>query len=129
MPRILVIDDAEDILEIIKLDLEDDPSCTVDCCNTSKAALNLVQAHFYDVIVADWRMPVLNGTALTKALRAAGCTSFIIIYSGKTMGPEIREALDSGADYYVNRCGDPDREFAEIKAVIRKHTARDGKTD
>ncbi|GAB6284492.1 MAG: hypothetical protein STSR0009_06920 [Methanoregula sp.] len=86
MPRILVIDDAEDILEIIKLDLEDDPSCTVKCCNTSKAALNLVQAHFYDVIVADWRMPVLNGTALTKALRAAGCTSFIIIGSSPILG-------------------------------------------
>jgi len=128
MPRILVIDDAEDILEIIKLDLEDDPLCTVDCCSTSKTALDQVQAHVYDVIIADWRMPVLNGTALTKALRASGCTSCIIIYSGKTMGPEIKEALDCGADHYVNRCGDPDREFAEIKAVFRKHTARDGKT-
>jgi DNA-binding response OmpR family regulator len=124
MPRILVIDDDRDILEIIKLELEDDLSCTVDICPASKTAIDLVKKRPYDVIIADWRMPVMNGTSLVRALRAAGCLSSIIIYSGKGMGPDIQEALDCGADHYLNRTGDPDSEFTELKSLVKNAVSR-----
>ena len=125
MSRILIVDDDPDILEIIRLELEDDPDYAVDTCITAAKALASVNANQYDVIIADWRMPFMNGTELVKTLRAQGCTSDIIIYSGKGMGQEIREALDSGADYYLNRRGDPGSEFAELKMIIKIATGRD----
>ena len=67
-------------------------------------------------------MPRMNGTDLIKNLRSGGCTSYIIIYSGCSLGPDIRAALDFGADYYLHRDDNPDREFAELHRVIDQVT-------
>jgi len=119
MISILLVDDDPDILEIIRLDLEDDPSFTVDTCGIPAEALKKAQTTQYDVIVTDWRMPVMNGTQLIRALRADGCKSRIILYSGHNISSDIRTALDSGADHVVHRGGDPDSEFAELRQKIR----------
>jgi len=124
MQNILLIDDDPDILEILILELQDDPSCTVSSSTSAEDALFLARNNQYDVIIADWRMPVMNGTELVRALRSQGCSAYIIIYSGKGMGIDIREALANGANYYVNRGGDPDSEFAELKKQIQKNSRR-----
>jgi CheY-like chemotaxis protein len=124
MHHILLIDDDPDILEILNLELQDDPSCRVRTSTSAEEALALAKNNPYDVIIADWRMPVMNGTELVRALRLLGSRAYIIIYSGKGMCHDIREALASGADYYVNRGGDPDSEFAELKKQIRDNAGR-----
>jgi CheY-like chemotaxis protein len=119
MISILLVDDDPDILEVIRLDLEEDPAFVVDTCGTSAEALKKVQTNRYDVIVTDWRMPVMNGTQLIRAFRADNCTSQIILYSGHNLGPDIRMALESGASHVIYRGGDPDSEFAELREKIR----------
>jgi CheY-like chemotaxis protein len=119
MIQILLVDDDPDILEIIRLDLEDDPAFAVDTCGTSAEALKKAQACRYDVIVTDWRMPVMNGTQLIRTLREDGCSSRIILYSGHNISADLRNALDSGADHVIHRGGDPDSEFAELREKIR----------
>lgn len=120
MPRILLVDDDPDILEIMKLELEDDRSLSVDVCRSAQQALDRSLAHAYDVIITDLHMPGKDGAELVRELRLQGMKSLIIIYSGHDMGAGIRQALDSGADHYLARCGDPEREFAELRALIRK---------
>jgi CheY-like chemotaxis protein len=105
MISILLVDDDPDILEVIRLDLEEDPAFVVDTCGTSAEALKKVQTNRYDVIVTDWRMPVMNGTQLIRAFRADNCTSQIILYSGHNLGPDIRMALESGASHVIYRGG------------------------
>jgi CheY-like chemotaxis protein len=120
MPRILLVDDDPDILDIIRLDLEDDPDNSVDVCRSGQEALRLVGQKHYEVIISDMRMPKMNGVMLIKELRALGCDSVVIVYSGQGMGTDIRDALDSGADHYLRRSGDPDTEFSEIHRIISK---------
>ncbi|MCK9630928.1 MAG: response regulator [Methanoregula sp.] len=118
MPRILLVDDDRDILDIMRLDLEDDPENSVDITNAAAEAIEKVRKQLYDVIISDWRMPGMTGTDLVRKLRNDGCSSYIILYSGYTMNTDIRTALDCGADYYLHRGGDPDQEFAELRRVI-----------
>jgi CheY-like chemotaxis protein len=118
MPRILLVDDDRDILDIIRLDLEDDQSNTVDTSSTSAEALEKVRTKTYDVIIADWRMPGMTGTDLIRKLRSDGCTSYIILYSGYSISSEERTALDCGADYFLHRGGDPEKEFADLHRLI-----------
>jgi CheY-like chemotaxis protein len=120
MISILLVDDDPDILEIIRLDLEDDPAFAVDTSGSSAEALKKAQTNRYDVIITDWRMPSMNGTQLIRALRANGCSSRIILYSGHNISADIRTALDSGADHVIHRGGDPDSEFAELRQKIRQ---------
>lgn len=119
MPRILLVDDDQDILDIIRLDLEDDPANAVDSTSTAAEAIRKVAGTPYDVIIADWRMPGMNGTDLIRRLRKDGCASFIILYTGYALSSDIRSTLDCGADHYLHRGGDPDLEFAELHRLIR----------
>ncbi len=118
MIHILIVDDDPDILEIMNLDLGDEPAFSVDTSGSSADALKKTKTNRYDVIITDWRMPVMNGTQLIQALRAEGCRSRIILYSGHTLNADIRTALESGADHFIHRGGDPDCEFAEIRQKI-----------
>lgn len=118
MPRILLVDDDKDILDIVRLDLEDDPANAVDITSTATEALEQVRISRYDVIISDWRMPGMNGIELIQKLRSEGCNAYIILYSGFIQGADIRQALDCGADYYLHRGGDPEKEFADIHRVI-----------
>jgi CheY-like chemotaxis protein len=120
MKRILLVDDDPDILDIIRLELEDDPGSSVDACRSGEEALGHAEKQVYDVIVSDLRMPGMDGAKLVKTLRNQGCHSLIIIYSGQDMGSGIREALESGANYYLSRTGDPETEFAELRELINK---------
>lgn len=36
------------------------------------------------------------------------------------MGAGIRKALDSGADQYLARQGDPEKEFSQLRSIISK---------
>jgi len=119
MPRILLVDDDPDILEILSLDLKDDEANAVDITSAAAEAIEKVRKNRYDVIISDWRMPGMNGTDLIRKLRDDGCSSYIILYTGYTMNTDIRSALDCGADYYLHRGGDPEQEFAELHRVIR----------
>jgi CheY-like chemotaxis protein len=120
MPKILLVDDDPDILDIIRLDLEDDPDNTVDVCRSGPEALRLAEQKKYEVIITDMRMPKMNGIILITELRDMGCDSIIIVYSGQGMGSDIRDALNSGADHYLRRSGDPENEFSELHSIIRK---------
>jgi len=120
MPKILLVDDDPDILDIIRLDLEDDPDIKVEVCRSGQEALLLVEQQKFDVVISDMRMPKMNGLMFIKKLRAMGSDSIVIVYSGQGMGSDIREALESGADHYLRRCGDPETEFSELHRIIRK---------
>ncbi|MFA4877821.1 MAG: response regulator [Methanoregula sp.] len=120
MIRILLVDDDKDILDIMRLDLEDDPAFAVDTCSASTEAVEKINKSEYDVIIADWRMPVLNGTELIKKIRSNGCKSLVILYSGHNVSTDIRTAIENGADYYLHRGGDPETEFARLREIIGK---------
>lgn len=119
MPRILLVDDDQDILDIIRLDLEDDPVNTVDTTSTAAEAIRKVAGTTYDVIIADWRMPGMSGTDLIRKLRNDGCASLIVLYTGYNLSSDIRTTLDCGADHYLHRGGNPDLEFAELHRLIK----------
>jgi CheY-like chemotaxis protein len=119
MPKILLVDDDHDILDIIRLDLEDDPANSVETSCTAAEAIEKVAKTPYDVIISDWRMPGMNGADLIRKLRTDGCSSFIILYTGYNLSSDIRSTLDCGADNYLHRGGDPEQEFAELHRLIR----------
>jgi len=124
MPRILLVDDDPDILEIMSLELRDDNRFTVDTCRSADEVLRKPNPCEYDVIISDLHMPGKDGASLVRELRNRNCSCLIIIYSGHDLGAGIRRALDSGADHYIARQGDPEKEFAELHEMINKALKR-----
>lgn len=65
--RVLVIDDEESILHLVREILSSEGN-HVETATSGADALQLIQKTTYDVIITDWKMPGLNGIALFQEL-------------------------------------------------------------
>ena len=68
--RVLVIDDEEWILELVRQILQQD-GFQVDLANDGETALNHVSGGDYEILVCDWKMPGLSGTQLYERIARA----------------------------------------------------------
>jgi PAS domain S-box-containing protein len=117
--RILYVDDEPDLLEITKLYLEKDGQFSVDCALSGKEAIPLIMKRHYDAIVADYQMPEMNGIALLQKVRETDRTLPFILFTGRGREEVVIEAINSGVDFYLQKGGDPESQYAELMLKIR----------
>src|SRR5665647_3586618 len=126
LPRIslLYVDDESALLDICKRYLEKTGDFTVDTVESAHAALEKIRTTSYDAIVSDYQMPVMDGIAFLKHLKAEGNTTPFIIFTGKGREEVVVEALNAGADFYLQKGGNPKAQFAELSNKIRYAVSR-----
>lgn len=112
--RILYVDDEPGLLEIGRLYLEQDPAFSVETLDSATRALAALRSGQYEAIVSDYQMPDMDGITFLKALRARDDTTPFIIFTGKGREEVVIEALNSGADFYLQKGGDPEPVYAEL---------------
>ncbi len=68
-----------------------------------KEALELALEHRPQVLLTDWRMPLLSGIDLCKILRKTGVTQhmYIIMLTANESDDQLVQAFDAGADDYI----------------------------
>lgn len=123
MLSVLVIDDERDLLDLIRHFLERFGDMHADITTSTKEALTKVDQNEYDAIVVDYCMPEITGLDFLKILRAKGNTIPIIIFSGSVQEQAAIEALNNGADFFLQKGDDPRNQFRDIVHMIRQ--ARD----
>jgi PAS domain S-box-containing protein len=111
-------------LEIGKLFLESDAEFAVDTVPSAIVALEHIKSVHFDAIVSDYQMPKMDGITFLKTLRAQGDTVPFIIFTGKGREEVVIEALNSGADFYLQKGGDPTAQFAELAHKIHHAIAK-----
>lgn len=116
--RILLVDDEPALLEIAKLFLERDAQFSTETAPSADVALGLLETDSFDAIVSDYQMPGMDGLALLSAIRERGNPIPFIILTGKGREEVVIEALNLGADFYLQKGGDPYSQFAELKSKI-----------
>lgn len=119
MITVLFVDDEPALLDVSKLYLEKSGEIKVDTCYSAEQALECLRSQTYDVIVSDYEMPGMNGIALLKTVRNLGIETPFIIFTGRGREQIVIEALNSGADFYLQKGGDPISQFAELIHKIR----------
>ncbi|MDD1693115.1 MAG: PAS domain S-box protein [Methanoregula sp.] len=124
MKHILYVDDEPDLLEIGKLFLESEGEFSVDTSPSATGALDLLKSVQYDAIVSDYQMPKMDGITFLKALRASGNTTPFIVFTGRGREEVVIEALNSGADFYLQKGGDPEPQFTELAHKIHHAISR-----
>jgi len=119
-----VIDDERDLLELIKHYLVRFGDMQVETTPSTKEALTKVLKSEYDVIIVDYYMPEITGIEFLKILRAKGDTTPVIIFTG--VGRELAaiEALNNGADFFLQKGDDPKNQFRELVHMIRQAKER-----
>ncbi|MCQ1537412.1 PAS domain S-box protein [Methanocalculus taiwanensis] len=124
---LLFIDDEPALLEIGKIYLERTGDIAVTTAGGVEEAIRLIGDNRFDAIISDYQMPGMDGIAFLKHLRQSGNTIPFIIFTGKGREEVVIEALNNGADFYVQKGGNPKAQFAELRnavenAIQRKQT-------
>lgn len=103
---ILIIEDDRDVRSALALVLADE-GFRVLAAPDGFDALSSLEGHKPDVIVLDWMMPVVDGAQFVRALRSEYrlTTPVLVITAGRV---SRREALDAGADDYLEKPFDLD---------------------
>jgi PAS domain S-box-containing protein len=124
MYRILYVDDESDLLEIGKIYLERSEEFAVDTSLSAKEVLKRDDLRQYDAIVSDFQMPGMDGIAFLKVVRSTFGDLPFILFTGKGREEIVIEAINNGADFYLQKGGDPTPQFAELMHDIRMAVKR-----
>ncbi|MCK4269341.1 MAG: response regulator [Methanogenium sp.] len=120
MIRILMVDSVPSLLEVGKIFLEREEGFIVDTSSSVIDALESLQKEDYDIIVFDFYMPEMSGMDLLVKIRTIHQNLPIIIFTGMDREETAHEALNRGADFYVERCGSPRYIFADLAHKIKR---------
>ena len=117
--HVLYVDDEPDLLNICKLFLEQTRDFSVETINSATAALDLLKAEQFNAIISDYQMPGMDGIEFLKTVRASNNTIPFILFTGRGREEVVIQALNEGADFYLQKGGDPKAQFVELAHKIR----------
>lgn len=91
----------------------------MDTAPSVPEGLRLLGEKDYDAIISDYEMPVKNGIDFLKMIRSGGDRIPFIIFTGRGREEIVIEAFNSGADFYIQKGGEPKSQFAELIHKVR----------
>jgi len=125
--RVLYVDDEPDLLDLARLFLENTGEFSVDVVPSVSDATTALAEQEYDAIVSDYLMPGTDGISFLRHLRLQGNTIPFIIFTGRGQENVVINALNAGADFYIQKGEDPRIQFADlgnkIRQAVRRRTA------
>lgn len=121
MAKILVVDDEELILELLRFNLEKE-GYQVCVAKTGQEALERVEKELPDLLVLDVMLPGMDGLEVCRVLRLNPRFQQIPIIMLTAKGEEIDTVLglELGADDYMTKPFSPRELLARIKARLRR---------
>ena len=115
---ILVVEDDRNIAELLQMYLEKE-GYAVTVAADGGQGLSKFRAIKPDLVLLDVMMPVMDGWAVCKAIRAEGKTP-VIMLTAKSETDDKVAGLKSGADDYITKPFEMKEVLARIEAVLRR---------
>lgn len=117
MARICVVDDKEILRESLSAALaREDHSVTTFADPVE--ALTQIKRHSFDLILADLKMPRMDGLTLIREIRAGGCDTPIIIMTAYATVSTAVEAMKLGAFDYIKKPFEADTVAALVERTL-----------
>ncbi len=123
MISVLVVDDEPELLDLISRFLGRD-DMTVDTCGSGPEAIKRISETGYDALIVDYEMPGMDGIELLKKLKSDANETPVIIFTGKGREDVVIEALNNGADFYMQKGKNPRMNFLELRYMIKEAVRR-----
>ena len=121
--RILVVDDEEDILELVRYHLARE-GYEVAVSASGEDGLKKAKREALDLVVLDLMLPGLDGLEVAKALKADAKTKTLplIMLTAKGEDADVVAGLELGADDYITKPFSPRVLIARVKTVLRRRS-------
>ena len=125
MKSILIVDDDENVLEILKMYLEKE-SYNVLMADNGKMALSIIKEEDPDLVILDIMMPEMDGKEVIKNLRIENQVP-VIFLSARSEELDRVLGFELGADDYVTKPFSPREVVVRVKAVLKRTNTTNNK--
>ncbi|MBP9712763.1 MAG: PAS domain S-box protein [Sterolibacterium sp.] len=125
-PHILIAEDHADARELLQQLLEP-LGCRVDSVADGAAAVAQVERSLPELIIMDWRMPVMDGLEATRRIRQLPLTRQpkILMLTASAFEDDHRIAIASGIDEYLRKPLEDDALFSAIERLLNRSLPRE----
>ena len=125
LPRVLVVEDEQDIAGLIQLALERSGDAAVEIVGRGDDALRSIAGRPPDLVILDLNLPAVPGDEICRLLRQKPETRQIpiIMLTARTSESDRVVGLDMGADDYVIKPFSLRELGARVRAVLRRGRA------
>jgi len=119
--RILAVDDEEDILELIRYNLERE-GYAVDCVESGEECIAKAREAQHDLILLDLMLPGIDGLSVCRILKGDAKTSSVpvIMLTAKGEESDIVSGLELGAEDYITKPFSTKVLIARVRSVLRR---------
>ena len=117
--EVLVIEDDSDIVELLRIHLED-LDCNVSTALTGTKGLSLAESGKYDLIILDLMLPELDGLEICRSVRAQKVYTPILMLTARSEEIDKIIGLETGADDYMTKPFNVREFISRVKAIFRR---------
>lgn len=122
---ILIVDDDKAILQSLKAILQV-KGYSVDTAETGREAIEKSEAHFYNLVLLDIRLPDMEGTELLIQMHGQTPRMMKIMITGRPSLESVIEALNFGADAYIQKPVKPEKVLKVVEGKLREQEEAEG---
>ncbi len=122
--RILIVDDEESIVNMLKLILKKEGFTEIESTNSGLEAIDLVEKNTYDLILLDVMLPDKNGFEICPLIRQKTDAS-IFFLTAKISDLDKLSGFAYGADDYITKPFNPLELIARIRVHLKRNLQRD----
>ena len=116
---ILIVEDAEDILDLMEYTLSKEGYDVITCIDTSNVR-DMLDEEDISLILMDRNLPGVEGSRYIASLRQEGYNQPVIYVSAKDSCDEIVEGFESGGDDYITKPFNLNELKARVKSLIKR---------
>ena len=123
---ILIIDDEEDILELVRYNLARE-GYNVRLATSGEQALRMIRQELPDLVLLDLMLPNIDGLEVCKRLKGDPDTTAlpVVMLSAKGAEADVVAGLELGASDYITKPFSPRVLTARVRAVLRRNQAEE----
>lgn len=119
MLKILIAEDDRELCQLFSHVLLKH-GYTVKGVSNGKEALDAIDNEYYDLIISDIMMPVMDGYELARELRESGNTTPIMMITAKDAFDDMRMGFLSGTDDYMVKPINVNEMVLRVGALLRR---------
>ena len=119
MLKLLIAEDDRELRQLFSHVLSRN-GYTVTGVSNGQEALDAMDTDFYDMIISDIMMPVMDGYELVRQLRDVGNTTPILMITAKDAFDDMRLGFQSGVDDYMVKPINVNEMVLRVQALLRR---------
>ena len=119
MFKILIAEDDRELRQLFEHVLSKN-SYAVTGVSNGLEALQALEDSYYDLIISDIMMPVMDGYEMVRSLREAGHHLPVLMITAKTAFDDMRQGFLSGSDDYMVKPVNVNEMVLRVGALLRR---------